>query len=160
VSRLLFAPAGTDLAYFGERQGRMYGVFNGQEEVLPEGVTPKTPVINQAGKSVGVLMSANNTVSLYQMFRDSGRKGNVYDEANGLSTAVMALCRHLRHEGEKLECGGNGKEGPKFDRVVTPRFSPDGKFLVYRAARRGSVLWWSRTLQCCTAETPVLRAGV
>jgi Tol biopolymer transport system component len=27
----------------------------------------------------------------------------------------------------------DGKEGPFFERVVTPHFSPDGKFLVYRA---------------------------
>jgi len=138
VSRLLFAPAGTDLAYFGERQGRMYGVFNGQEEVLPEGVTPKTPVINQAGKSVGVLMSANNTVSLYQMFRDSGRKGNVYDEAEWLVySSDGAVSAFAARKGKSWSVVVNGKEGPKFDRVVTPRFSPDGKFLVYRARKEG-----------------------
>ena len=31
----------------------------------------------------------------------------------------------------------NGKEGPAFDRVVLPVFSPDGKLLVYRARKEG-----------------------
>ena len=31
----------------------------------------------------------------------------------------------------------NGKEGPAFDRVVTPMFSPDGSRLVYRARQDG-----------------------
>ena len=31
----------------------------------------------------------------------------------------------------------DGKEGPPFDRVVTPVFSPDGRFLAYRARKDG-----------------------
>jgi len=31
----------------------------------------------------------------------------------------------------------NGKEGPALDRVVSPVFSPDGKFLLYRARKDG-----------------------
>jgi Tol biopolymer transport system component len=31
----------------------------------------------------------------------------------------------------------NGKEGPAFERVVTPVFSPDDKRLVYRARKDG-----------------------
>jgi Tol biopolymer transport system component len=31
----------------------------------------------------------------------------------------------------------NGTEGPPFDRVVTPTFSPDGKRVAYRARKDG-----------------------
>ena len=31
----------------------------------------------------------------------------------------------------------NGQAGPAFDRAVAPRFSPDGRFLVYRARQDG-----------------------
>jgi len=138
VQWLGFAPKGRALAYVGERQGRMYGVFNGQEELLPEGVTPVTLVINQAGKSVGVLMSANNTIYLYEMFRNSGRKGNAYDEAEWLvyssDGAVSALAAR---KGKSWSVVVNGKDGPKFDRVVSPKFSSDGKYLVYRARKDG-----------------------
>jgi len=134
----VFAPAGTDLAYFGERQGRMYGVFKGEEEILPAGVTPGTPVINQAGKSVGVLMSANNAVFLYQMFRNSGRKGNAYDAAEWLVfNSDGAMSAFAARKGESWNVVVNGTEGPAFDRVVTPKFSPEGKYLVYRARKDG-----------------------
>ncbi len=133
-----FAPTGTDLAYFGERQGKIYCVFDGQEELLPEGLMPGTAVINQAGKSVGVLASANNTVYLYQMFRNSGRKGNAYDEADWLVySSDGAVSAFSARKGESWFVVVNGKEGPKFDRVVTPKFSPDGKYLVYRARKEG-----------------------
>lgn len=138
IHSLGFAPSGTDLAYFGERQGRMYGVFNGKEEILPEGVTPGIPVINQAGKSVGVLMSANDSVYLYQMFRNSGRVGNVYDEAEWLFySSDGALSAFAARKGNRWFVVANGTEGPAFDRVVTPKFSPDGKYLVYRARKEG-----------------------
>jgi WD40 repeat protein len=138
VRGVVFAPAGTDLAYFGERQGKIYGVFNGQEEILPEGLMPGTSVINQAGKSVGVLMSANNTVYLYQMFRNSGRVGDAYDEAEWLVFSNSgSMSAFTARKGESWRVVVNGIEGPKFDRVVTPKFSPDGKYLVYRARKEG-----------------------
>jgi len=31
----------------------------------------------------------------------------------------------------------NGKEGPGYDRVISPQFSPDGKYLIYRARQDG-----------------------
>lgn len=138
VLRSVFAPAGTDLAYFGERRGKIYGVFNGQEEILPEGVTPGATVINQANKSVGVLMSENNTVYLHQMFRNSGRVGTAYDEAEWLVySSDGAISAFAARKGRRWSVVVNGTEGPKFDRVVTPKFSPDGKYLVYRARKEG-----------------------
>ncbi len=138
VRSAVFAPEGTSLAFFGERQGKLYGVFNGQEEILPEGSTPGITVINQAGKSVGVLMSAKNGFFLYQMFHNSGRQGNVYADAEGIvyrgDGAVSAFAARKENNWFIVT---NGKEGPAFDRVVTPKFSPDGKYLVYRARKDG-----------------------
>lgn len=137
VRNIAFAP-GSDIAYFGERQGRMYGVYNGQEELLPVGLKPGPTVINQSRKTVGVLMSANNTSYLYEIFQNSGKKGKAYDEAEWLTYSSDGACSALTaRQGKRWFVVVNGKEGPEFDRVVSPKFSPDGKSLVYRARQDG-----------------------
>ena len=133
-----FAPTRSDLVYFGRRQGKLYVVFKDSEEILPDGVMPENPVIHHAGTSVGVLMSANNKVYLYEMFRFGGRRGNEYDEAEWLVySSDGSISAFAARKGKSWSIVVNGKEGPGFDRVVTPKFSPDGKYLVYRARRLG-----------------------
>jgi WD40 repeat protein len=137
VLNVALAPTGADLAYFGERQGRLYGVFNGQEELLAVGVVGTT-VINQAGKSVGVLLQANDGSHLYEMFGNKGRKGNVYDETEWLVYGSDGTASAFTgRKGKNWFVVTNGVEGPAFDRVVSPKFSPDGRFLVYRARKDG-----------------------
>ena len=64
--------------------------------------------------------------------------GKSYDDAAGVivssdgGTSAFIACR-----GEKCFVVANDSEGPLFDRVVSPKFSPDGKFLVYRVRKDG-----------------------
>lgn len=133
-----FTPTGSGLFYFVQRQGKTYGVFNGQEELLPEGVKPGTTVINQAGKSVGVLMSANNKTFLYEMFRNGGKVGKKYDEVEWLGySSDGSVSLFAARNGKRWCVVTNGKDGPAFDRVVSPKFSPDGKKIVYRVRDKG-----------------------
>jgi WD40 repeat protein len=133
-----FDPADTVVAYIAERQKTKYGVFNSQEEILPKGLKPGTPVVNLANKSVGVLMSANNSFYLHQMFRNSERTGKVYDAAEGLVySSDGAVSAFAARKGNSWFVVVNGTDGSAFDRVVSPKFSPDGKFLVYRARKDG-----------------------
>lgn len=138
ILNVAFTPAGSDLFYFVQRQGKTYGVFNGQEELLPEGVKPGTTVVNQAGKSVGVLMAANNKTYLYEMFRNGGKIGKEYDEAEWLGySSDGSVSLFAARNGKRWSVVVNGKNGPAFDRVVSPKLSPDGKKIVYRVRDKG-----------------------
>jgi rRNA maturation protein Nop10 len=138
IHKLAFASGSSALAFVGERQGRLYGVYNGQEEILPGGATADVPVVNGARGVVGVLLSVPEGVYLYEMFRNSGRVGSLYDEAEWLSySADGAYSAFAARKGQTWCVVVNGEDGPRFDRVVTPRFSPDGKHLVYRARKDG-----------------------
>mgnify|MGYP001606392498 CR=1 FL=1 len=99
---------------------------------------PGVTVINQSGKSLGALISAGNSKYLYEMFGSSGRKGKAYDEVEWLTYSSDGTASALAVRKGKSWCVVvNGKEGPEFDRVVSPKFSPDGKKIVYRARSNG-----------------------
>lgn len=127
-----------ELAYFGERKGKMYCVLNDHEEPVPVGIKPGATVINPTGKSVGALLTLNNTAYLYEMSNNSSNKGQRYDEAEWLVYRPDGTVSAFTARKEKVWfVVTNGAEGPAFDRVVSPKFSPDGKYLVYRARKDG-----------------------
>lgn len=138
VLNLSFAPHGTDLFYTAERQGTQYGVYGEKEESLQKGYSAEYFAVNQATKSAAILMEEGNQFFLYKMFSKIGRQGKSYDDAaevsvssDGAATAFIG-CR----EGLCFVVA-NGSDGPAFDRVVSPKFSPDGKYLVYRVRKAG-----------------------
>jgi hypothetical protein len=138
VDLLSFDPDSSGMAFVALSQGVKYVVYNGREEILQNSLKPRQLLINNAGKFVGALIYDNKSCYLYQMFSNRGKQGNLYDEVENLvygkydSSSAFAA-----RKGERWFIVTNGVEGPGFDRVVSPKFSPSGKYLVYRARKEG-----------------------
>ncbi len=139
VSMPAFGAGGASLAYVAERGGRRFLVLDGKEEALPEGTVAGQPSIRGDGGRAGVMLAAADGQGRYEAFAPEGERSTVrYDEAADLTYApsggASAFCAR---RGASWFVVAGGKEGPPFDRVVTPLFGPDGKHVVYRARKDG-----------------------
>jgi len=135
-----FARDGVSLAYFATRAGQRLLVVNGQEVPLaPSEDVVGASAVTPGGKGFGALVKTDGSaVTLRQYFVEGGRAEASYDEAEGLSYGQGGqLHWYAARKGERWFVVVNGKEGPAFDRVVSPTLSPDGKHLVYRARALG-----------------------
>jgi roadblock/LC7 domain-containing protein len=134
-----FGPDGVGLAYFAERDGRHIMVFNDREEALPDGGTPvEFPVVRPDQKAVGSIISVNNRVFFQHSFLGERKHENSYDEIGGLVyNRDGSVHAYSARKGAGWFIVANGVEGEGFDRAISPKFSPDGRFLVYRARKDG-----------------------
>ena len=138
VSGLAFGPDGVAVTYVGERAGKSYVVLDGKEEPYPANVMMGPPLVLPDGKGAMALMWLNGTVRLYRFFAAAGPPGPIYAEAEGLVVSDDGkLHAYAARRGEKWLLVVNGVEGPELDRVVGPSFSPDWKYVVYRARQDG-----------------------
>jgi len=138
ISNISFSKDGSVLVYIAKKDGKTYLVMNGKEEQIPEGEYPWAPVVKPDSKGIGIIVVGLNGAYFHQAFSNNKTRENLYKECadltfsnDGLSHAYVAI------KDEKFLIVTNGKEGPTFDRVISPQFSPDGKFLVYRARQDG-----------------------
>jgi WD40 repeat protein len=137
VNNLVYAPAGNALAYSADRDGGQVMVFSDREEPLPGSIVG-IPAIRPDLKGVGTLIVKGNQVYFHPCFFDAGKSGQGYDEAEGLTFgAESSLSAYTARKGNNWFVVANDVEGAGFDRVVSPKFSPNGKFLVYRARKDG-----------------------
>jgi hypothetical protein len=127
------------VTYLAERGGARFVVLDEAEEPLPPGDLSGGLVPRGQGRGVGVLVASGGSTRLHELFtRERGAPLPRYDAAaeltydpSGRSHAFAAS------RGGRWHVVVNGHEGPPFDRVVTPRFSPDGERVVYRARQDG-----------------------
>ena len=118
-------------------------VLDGREERLPAGdiVGGNHGGALVAGPdqgAVGVLMMSSGAVSFRELFVGGGRSEPAHEEAEALVYGREGRSHaYVARRGDRWFVVANGKEGPAFDRVVSPGFSPDGKVLVYRARQDG-----------------------
>ncbi len=150
VNKLGYGPDGVSLAYDAERAGEHVLIFNDREERIPKGTLVEPPAIRPDLKSVGAIIAATdpaaqhfsvdtavNAVSMHRFYRDAG-KGKVYEEASNLIyNREGSSYAYTARSGQNWYLVVNGKEGPAFDRTVSPIFSPDGTKLTYRARKDG-----------------------
>ena len=138
VGPLAFGPDGATLAYTAQQAGRRVLVLGDRELALPQGDLAGLPVIHPDNKTVGVLMFSDGATFLQQLSPGGGNREDGYESAESL-----VYSRDGRYHAYAAQKGPNwfvvvnGKEGPAFDRVVSPLFTPDGKLVVYRARKDG-----------------------
>lgn len=129
---------GKHIGFLGRRRNVKYVGLDSREEKLPEGGTPLSPFITQFGTAAVVIEGLNGTY-VHHAFSDAKIPvPGKYRECNdvvftpdGKNHAYVAI----RNERFILVC--NGIELEQYDRVIGPRFTPDGRYLVYRA-RKGN----------------------
>lgn len=134
-----FGPEGVALAYGAERDGRRIMVLNDREEMLPVGGSlVEAPVVRPGQKGVGAIILLNNQAGFHECFIGEATTERRYDEANGLTyNRDGSAHAYSAREGNKWFVVVNGVDGAAFDRVISPKFSPNGKYLVYRARKDG-----------------------
>lgn len=151
VSNLVFGPDDVSLAYEAVRGGEHLLVFNDKEERISKRPLIGPPVIRPDLKAVGAIIgnidpatqhlaisSAGNAAGLHEFFVKDARKGKEYEEARYLAyNRDGSAYAHAARTGQNWFVVVNNYEGPVFDRIVSPVFSPDEKKLVYRARKDG-----------------------
>ena len=126
--------AGEHLVYLARRGGQNLLIEGGKELPLPAMDSPLELLVSKGGRTMLTAVVAGKVVA----FIDGKRAGKEYQglyfpqfSRDGTSHALVA------ERGSKNLLVVNGNEGPLFDRVVTPRFTPDGTRVVYRARDHG-----------------------
>lgn len=138
IKHLVMDTKGESVAYVAEQGGVRYLVLSGKEERLPDGDLTVPPVIRPDQKEVGVLWFVKGRAFLHQAFHKDGKKENSYEETSDLVyNSDGSQHAYAARNGKNWFIVVNGQEGPAFDKVVTPLFSPDGRVLVYRARKEG-----------------------
>lgn len=139
ITQLTFNSDDTSVLYVVGKAGSQYVVYNGKETAVPDGGSlMEVPAIRNEHNGVGMLVSANDSSFMYQFpesKEDTVKKYDVTENLlysqDGTAYAYAAL------KGKSWFVVANGVEGPAFDRVVSPLFSPDGNRIVYRARKDG-----------------------
>lgn len=137
IEQLTLSDDGSSVTYCALRGRKRLIVLGDREEPFPEGRLQELPVVRPDKKGVGVLLTSQNRFFLHQAFLNSNEKSKKYDEAANLTYSKDGRYAYAARKGQDWFVVVNGKEGPQFDRVVSPVFSPDGKRLVYRARKDG-----------------------
>lgn len=135
---------GNSVAYIAEKGGKRILVMNNKEELYPEGTQVGPVVFRPDTKGVSFIMVSNERPYVHQAFYRQEMIDNNYDEIADLEYSSDSLYMSFSAKKEIKGKSGrgifavvNGKEGPRFDMVVSPVFSPDGKKLIYRARQDG-----------------------
>ena len=136
IKQLTFSGDGTALAYIAVKDGQSYVMLNDRREMLPSGDYPWPFVVRPDNKGVGIfiVIADGKSAYLHDAFSPGGKKNKVYKEGAHLTyTKDGKHYAYVAIQNEKFTIVVDGKEGPFFERAITPHFSPNGKFLVYRA---------------------------
>jgi hypothetical protein len=132
---------GKSVSFIGSKGKSRYLVLNGKEERLPvELAIAVTPVIRPDRKGAAIILTTleryNRRFMLHQVFHSDGSPQKRYDQIQELVYCkVNSSSAFVAKRGEGYFAVVNGNEGPEFDKVVSPMFSPDGRKLVYRARK-------------------------
>lgn len=135
---------GKSVAFIAVKGNSRYLVANGKETRLPlDMLIVAPPVLRPDLKGAGVILTSNDRHNkrsiFFQTMQSDGSNTKQYEQMKelvyGMDSKGSVSSAFTVKKGEKWLVVLNGKEGPDFDMVVTPMFSPDGSKLVYRARR-------------------------
>ena len=137
ISKPVIGPDATTVAFYAMRAGKWIGVVGDSEypaEYDGVGDAPMT-------------FSPNGLTLAY-----AARKGGTQDKTGVIGGKWVMVVLHVGQ-------AGTAKEGPSYDMVVSPVFSPDGRRIAYRA-RTGSIDKAKRFIVTADADTGnVIRKG-
>ncbi len=116
--------------------------YKGRVEKMPkDDEIMGDPLVLTAPERVGVIIGNAFKVSFYTAFQKNkyrekyyGYISNFKSSADGRHHAYVAIKAGGE---ERMRIVVDGHEGPLFDKIVSPIFSPDSRFLVYRARQDG-----------------------
>ena len=143
VNQLTFNGNGTALAYVGVKDKASFMVFKDTIEPLPDALYPWPFVVRPDNRGVGIFVvndlgRKKFSAYLHHAFTDELANGKVYKEGahltynkDGKHYAYVAI------QNEKFCIVVDGKEGKFFDFAINPVFSPDSRFVIYRARENG-----------------------
>jgi hypothetical protein len=139
VHSLAFGPDGVTLAFMAERGGEILVGMADREEALPAGDSlVSLPEVRPDGGAVAAVVVSSDGVHVREYLSQPRRSVPAGGSAEGLAYSPdgARLAWAAEREGGWVAVV-DGKDGPRFDRVVSPMFSPDGRHLVYRARKDG-----------------------
>lgn len=138
VSQLNFDSTGRHITYGAKKGGRQYIVFNDRSEPLPEGTLIELPVINTAEMNVAAIMLPYKVYLHHAFLNKQQRDRKMYQQINDVQFSTDgSRTIFIGANDDKYFLTVNGKEGPRFDKAVSARLSPDGRFIAYRARQDG-----------------------
>lgn len=143
ISRLTFAPDNGSLAYtYIIDENNRYLVYNGNEVKIPAGDEFLSQLIVFAEPNgVGVIVGMAVRAGLFNAFASKPK----HERNFGFISDYIASKDGRHHAYLAIETGGetlqrlvvDGNEGQKFEKIVSPLFSPDGRLIAYRARQDG-----------------------
>jgi len=142
IERLRITPDNASLAYtFITSDWKRYIVYKGRKEQIAIGDEFfSDPLVLSEPEGVGAIIGTVANAYLYRAFQQQNKKEKGYGYISDFVSSKDG--RHHAYIATKLnefqmQVVVDGKEGPKFDKIVSPVFSPDGHLLVYRARQSG-----------------------
>ena len=134
----VFSPDGRKFSFIAKKDGKDFLVVDGNEAPIPSGLYPWPPVLAADG-SAGVIIVGKTGAFPYRAF--NGRKilvPGTYKECADLTFSPDGRgYAYVAIKNEHFLIVSDGVEGPVYDRVISPQFTPDGSRLVYRARKGG-----------------------
>lgn len=142
LSYISFGEDSRLIAYAAIKGKKRFLVFNGKEAELPQGDLISLPVINSGNGAVGIFMGREGAIALYEFFFEPLsvriKKHRVFESASDLVYSKDGKqYSYLARRGNRIFAVVNNRETEAFDMIVSPMFSPDGRFFVFRAREKG-----------------------
>lgn len=137
VSRIAFSPDGKSVAAIAMKGNVHYLLLDSSEERL-EFTPTGSPVLNPVRKEAATAVISPDGLKLHIGFTDANPKRKGYQGINGITFSKDGRQHaYVASKGKSDLVVVNDTEGPLFDKVVDPVFSPDGSRLAYRARKDG-----------------------
>jgi hypothetical protein len=140
VKEVAFGEDGVTVVYRAEQAGKQVLVLGDREVPLGDAaLTGSLVAVPGRNALAALVVRPAGGVQLRELLGPDAPGEPAYEEAEGLVYSRDGrLHAYAARRGASWVAVLSGKEGPPFDRVVTPVFSPDGRYLAYRTRKAGA----------------------